>query len=364
MGPAFGESLSMLPLILHLKKEKPDLHILVTTGTVTSAKLMQQQLPKNVIHQYVPIDHPLYVKRFLDHWRPDEGLWFESELWPNLILASFKRGVKLFLINGRISDKTFYKWKKFPKTISSLLSKFTLCFGQTKKDTKRLKDLGAKKTIYAGNLKFASLPLIPDMNALDPLKKQIGGRPIWLAVSTHKGEEEKIILTHQLLQKKFKNILTLLAPRHPNRALEIADLIRNKNLSLSMRSKKEMIKKDTDFYLIDTLGELGTFYTLSDFVFIGGSFIPWGGHNPIEPAHLNTVIFSGPHVHNFSEVFDQMKQQDAVIFAQNEKELAAKLIPLFNNKEKTKLYQKRAQKFANSQKDVLDHLYQHLKKVL
>lgn len=216
-GASVGESVSMLPLINRLLELYPDLQIMVTTGTVTSADLMSRRLPERAFHQYVPIDNPAFVKRFLKHWHPDLVLWFESEFWPALLSGIKKRNIPLILVNGRISNKSFKRWQQFDYISKELLGFFTLCLGQSEEDAYRLRVLGAKDSLCLGNIKYAGINPPVDAAKLEEIRIQIGERPIWVASSTHHDEETRIARIHQNLKKQFPGLLTLIAPRHPQR---------------------------------------------------------------------------------------------------------------------------------------------------
>ena len=243
-GASVGESISMLPLIERLRSSYPMATILVTTGTLTSARLMADRLPSGALHQYVPVDRIPYVRRFLDHWNPDLALWFESEFWPNLICETSERGIPLILVNGRISADSFQGWQRAKGLIANLLGRFTLCFGQSEEDAVRLKALGAQKTACVGNLKFAAAPLPANSEELLRLEQAVGNRPRWVAASTHSGEEAIIGEVHGTIVKKHPGLLTVLAPRHPERGDSIAALLREQGLTLAQRSKGEPITRD------------------------------------------------------------------------------------------------------------------------
>lgn len=321
-GASVGESLSVLPLVSRLQGLRPDLGFLVTTGTVTSARLMAERLPPGAFHQYAPLDHPRYVEAFLDHWKPQAALFVESEFWPNLILAARRKIGFMGLINGRVSPKSFEHWRRRPKTIRYLLAAFDLMIAQDHQNAERLSLLSGRDTPTLGNLKHAAAPLPGADGELAALRAMIGQRAIWLAASTHPGEEPSIYNAHRLLKESFPDLLTLLAPRHPERGAEIAALGAENGLRTSRRSKNEPIERDTDVYIADTLGELGLFYRLSEIAFVGGSLTPKGGHNPLEPARLGGAILHGPHIFNFVETYGDMRAAGAAALVRNDRELA------------------------------------------
>ncbi len=301
-GASVGESLSMLPLIERLRKDKPTWNVLVTTGTISSAALMKERLPEKAMHQYVPVDRYDHVRCFLDHWRPNLVLWAESEFWPNLVSVPAQRKIPMILINGRISANSLRGWRRFPGFIRTLLSGFDLCLGQSAADAERLKSLGAKTARCVGNLKFAALPLPADTQAIEALGKIFAGRPLWLAASTHAGEEQIIGTAHDRLKKQHPGLLSIIVPRHPGRGRDIADKLISLGLSVALRSSKQPVTADTDIYIADTIGELGLFYRLSPIVFIGKSLVPLGGQNPLEAARLECAIITGPYMANFDEI--------------------------------------------------------------
>jgi 3-deoxy-D-manno-octulosonic-acid transferase len=300
-GASVGEVLAILPLIDRIRAR--DIAVLVTSGTVTSAGLAERRLPSDVIHQFVPVDVPQFAARFLNHWRPDLALFVESDLWPNLILAASKRGTPLILVNGRISERSFNRWRLAPRTIGALLGRFDLCLAQSAEAAARYARLGAPRVITTGNLKL-DVPAPPaDEEKLKALKGAIGTRPVVAAASTHPGEEAAMIDVHRRLMHTFPGLLTVLVPRHPERGQGIAEIARVAGLSSAMRSRNELPERDTEIYIADTLGELGLIYRIAPIVFIGGSLVGHGGQNPIEAAKLGAAILHGPHVWNFTEVY-------------------------------------------------------------
>lgn len=299
-----GELLSILPLIERLHAR--DITVLVTTGTVTSAGLAERRLPPGVIHQFAPIDVPQFVSRFLNHWRPDLALFVESDLWPNLIMASAKRNIPLILINGRVSERSFQRWRMAPRTIGALLSHFDLCLAQSAEDAARYAGLGAPRYVTTGNLKL-DVPAPPaDPEKLWALQNAIGMRPVIAAASTHPGEEAAMMDAHRRLKHTFPGLLTIVAPRHPERGPGIAEIARAAGLSFALRSDGELPDNSTEVYIADTMGELGVIYRVAPIVLIGGSLVSHGGQNPIEAAKLGAAILHGPHVWNFAEIYSAL----------------------------------------------------------
>lgn len=299
-GASVGESLSALPLIEKLLADGTK--VLVTSGTVTSATIMKQRLPKGALHQFVPLDTPHAVSGFLDHWRPDAGLFVESDLWPNLILGAKARGVRLALVNARISARSADRWRFARKSVAALLGAFDVVLAQDEDFAARFRTLGAPEVQVAGSLKADAPPLSANDAALAALRQAIGGRPVLLAAQTHPGEDETILPAHDLLRRQFPDLLTILVPRHIERAPDIAMLCGAR--PSRRRSSGEAITADTAIYIADTLGEMGLFYRLAPFCFIGGTLVPLGGHNPLEPAALHCAVLAGPHTANAASAYD------------------------------------------------------------
>ena len=300
-GASVGEILAVIPLIERIRAK--DFAVLVTSGTVTSATLAEQRLPAGAVHQFIPLDAPRFVGRFLDHWRPNLALFVESDLWPNLILACADRGVPMILLNGRVSERSFSRWRLQPGVIAALLQRFDLCLAQSSADAQRFSQLGAPRISTIGNLKL-DVPAPPaDLAALRKLKSIIDARVVIAAASTHPGEEAAMLAAHQRLRAKCPSLLTIVAPRHPERGPGIAEETKAAGLSVALRSRDEMPKPDIDVFVADTLGELGLIYRLGPTVFVGGSLASHGGQNPIEAIRLGAAVVHGPHVWNFAEIY-------------------------------------------------------------
>jgi 3-deoxy-D-manno-octulosonic-acid transferase len=346
-----GELNAILPLINHMAKDNHKLNILVTTVTLTSAAIAQKNLPKNSFHQFVPIDTNKAVKRFLAHWKPDLAIWTESELWPNLIHRTHKV-CRLILLNARISDRSYSKWLKYRFFAQRILAEFDLILPQENTDLERLKSLGAKNIQYIGNLKYDAPALAFDKSELAKLKAQIGKRPVFVAASTHSGEEVEIIKCHKILQEKHPNLLTIIVPRHSKRSAEIAEGL--STINFATRSINEKITAKTAIYLADTMGELGLFYSLADVSFVGGSLMDVGGHNPLEPARFKNAIISGAHIFNFTTIYNEMQQAKAILIANDCADLAKKIDQLLNDKDKRELLGKNAFALAASKKGITE----------
>jgi 3-deoxy-D-manno-octulosonic-acid transferase len=303
-GASVGEVLAAAALIEKLRAL--NLRILLTSGTVTSAAIVAKRFPPDVIHQYVPYDSPRYVARFLDHWRPSLALFIESDLWPNLILSSAARRLPMVLINGRMSHRSFPRWRRVSGTISALLGRFDICLAQSQVDAERFSALGSRNVLTTGNLKL-DVPAPPaDPAKLEKLMAVTRGRPIVLAASTHPGEEELLADAHRTLAGYFPQLLTVIVPRHPDRGELVARTIGSTGLNVALRSREELPTAVTDIYVADTMGELGLFYRLAPIVFMGGSLVEHGGQNPIEAVKLGASIVHGPHVFNFTDVYEAL----------------------------------------------------------
>jgi 3-deoxy-D-manno-octulosonic-acid transferase len=299
-----GELLAVVPLIERIREKA--FAVLCTSGTLTSAKLAEQRLPRGSIHQFVVLDTPRFARRFLDHWRPDLALFVESDLWPNLILATARRRIPLILVNGRLSESSFDRWRRLPRTISALLRCFDLCLAQSAAHAERFRDLGAPRVTITGNLKL-DVPEPPaDPAKLDALKAAVASRTVIAGASTHAGEETMLIEAHRRLRGSFPRLLTIIAPRHPDRGPGVIEIAHAADLKAGLRSRGELPASDTDIYIADTLGELGLIYRLAPIVFVGGSFASHGGQNPIEPIKLGAAILHGPHIWNFAEIYDAL----------------------------------------------------------
>ncbi|MGB0749258.1 MAG: 3-deoxy-D-manno-octulosonic acid transferase [Magnetospiraceae bacterium] len=319
-----GESMSVRPLIDALVEAHPQLHILLTTTTVTSAKLLADRPPPNTIHQFAPLDHGGWIERFLDHWQPNGAIWVESELWPAMIWRSQAHSIPLVLINGRLSAASERSWRWAPGLIRSILQCFSLILGQTEAETARFSRLGAKQTSFAGNLKYSVAPLPVDQTALQALRAEVGNRPLWLAASTHPGEDEIVLEAHAELTRRFPDLLTIVVPRHPERGDAIASMITEQGIPFSRRSMGEGVHPGNALYLADTLGELGLFYRLARIALVAGSLKPGiGGHNPIEAAQLDCAVLQGPYTENFAAVTQQLSEADAQFIVSDGAEIAA-----------------------------------------
>lgn len=287
-----GESVSVLQFIFNLRHQHPGIIILLTTGTVTAARLMSQRLPRDVIHQYVPLDVPRWVNRFLDHWQPNAVIFLESELWPNMLKAIKQRSIPLMLLNANLSEKTYRRWLWVKSLARELFSFFDRIMTPSLETATRLKALGANTVDITINLKFTTNPLPVDLSELARITPYLQ-RPLFTAVCTHPDEEELVIDAYQKLKRTYPDLLLVLAPRHPNRMEEVARLLSKDTLQFARHSQKEVPAAEHQAWLIDTIGDLGLVYSLAPFCFLGGSLVPIGGHNAIEPLALDCLVIQG-----------------------------------------------------------------------
>lgn len=344
-----GESLSLLPLIAALGAERPDLAMLVTSGTRASAEVLARRLPAGVIHQYGPVDTPGAVRRFLEHWRPAAGIIVESELWPNLILAARGAGVRLALVSARMTERSAKAWRSQPAAVGAMLQSFDLVLPQDGATRGRLEAFGAR---IAGqlNLKRVGDPLPFDAAELGRLKAMIGARPVVVAASTHDPEEALIARATSALGD---DVLTVIVPRHPERGDAIAAELAA--WPLARRSAGEPIGPATRIYLADTLGEMGVMLRLADIAVVGNGFPPGGeGHNPLEPARLGVGAISGPQVVNFEDIYAEMARAGGAAVVRDEAALAALLAELLADRTRLEAMGRAALAFAKAQGDQLD----------
>ncbi|MGH1418780.1 MAG: glycosyltransferase N-terminal domain-containing protein [Hyphomicrobiaceae bacterium] len=334
-----GETNAILPLMAALGKRRPDLSFLLTTGTVTSAKLADTRLGPRSIHQFVPLDTPQYAHRFIQHWRPDLAVFTESEIWPNLILETESANVPIALVNGRMSKRSFKRWRKSRGLAKQLFGRFTIVLAQNKRMAGFFSDLGTKDVVTSGNLKIDSPPPPVNDAALAALRDSLGTRSFYVCASTHDGEEEIIIKAHKRLSERVKSVCTIIAPRHPERGKAIADLVKAHGLGVAMRSKGELPTEKTDIYIADTIGELGTFYKLTSIAYIGGSLVDRGGQNPIEAVHHDAAVLTGPSKRNFQDEFATLERNKALQTVTSSDDLAFKLAALIKDETEVKRMQ-------------------------
>lgn len=314
-----GETMSLLPVLNPLLQGAPDATILFTTGTVTAANLIGQRLTPElegrVIHRFVPLDVPAWVARFLDHWQPDIACFVESELWPNLLAACQARGIPMMLVNGRLSARSLARWRRAPGLARQVLAGFIRVQPRSDTDAARLRALGCCRMTEPGDLKLAAPPLPVDAAELVRLREALEGRKVWLAASTHPGEEELVLEVHRKLAARHPGLLTMIAPRHPERGLSI--------FAKAYRSRGDGPPAD-GVWVVDTLGELGLWYRLAPMAFVGRSLLPpGGGQNPLEPARIGRAIAVGPHTTNFTDHVEMLRNAGGLVVVADTDELAS-----------------------------------------
>lgn len=362
-----GEAQSALILIDALLKKNDRLHIMVTTGTVTSAELMATRLPPRAFHQFYPIDQPHWVARFLDHWKPDLAFWMESELWPNMLCEMKQRHIPAALVNARMSRRSFAQWDRAQSFIRDILGAFTLILAQTEEDGFSYRALGAQNVLVTDNLKYSAAPLPVDQAALESLSKATKGRPLWVYASTHAGEEEIACRVHSALEKDLPRLLTIIVPRHPHRRDEIINVCEKEQMRYTLRGEERALPSaDDQIYIADTMGELGVFYSLCPVAMIGRSFSRdgGGGHNLIEPAPLGCAIITGPHVQNQQKIMDEMDIADAARQVETEEDLVETLRDYLTNPVHLKDTAERARHYATRKAGVLQRVMEALEPLL
>ncbi len=303
-----GETLALIPLIREIRKR--DIHVLLTTGTVTSADISRTRLGNDVIHQYVPLDIKICINRFLTYWAPDAAITAESEIWPVTMMELERRHIPQIRVNARISDRSFDRWKRYSDFAEALFSKLALVVVQSDVDAERFRDLGSWPVITSGNLKGDTDPPPCDQAQLDIYKRQIGSRKTWAAISTFDGEEKAAATVHAAIKSR-NGQLTIIVPRHPERADEIEAMLKGMNLKVARRSRNDVITPETDIFLGDSIGEMGLYLRLTELAFVGRSLMAEGGQNPLEPAMLGCAVLSGAHVQNFREAYQKLLRSGA-----------------------------------------------------
>jgi 3-deoxy-D-manno-octulosonic-acid transferase len=326
-----GEFISVLSLLERIRAR--GIAVLLTSGTVTAARIAAQRLPAGVLHQFVPLDVPNFVEAFFDHWRPNLALIAESEFWPNLITEGRRRGIPFVVVNGRLSDRSYGRWRLARGTAKALLSRIDLCLAQESEIADRFEQLGAKQVITTGNLKFDMPPPPAEPAQLSTLERAMRNRPIVLAASTHPGEEAIVIDAHLRIRRIVPSLLTIIAPRHPERGAQLIDLAEEMGAVPVMRSRGHVPDRGTEIYVADTIGELGLFYRIAPIVFMGGSLVRHGGQNPIEPAKLDRAILHGPHVGNFAAIYAQLNRNRGAATVTDAESLAKSIALLLDDAE-------------------------------
>ena len=363
-----GEAMSILPLIESCLQEKKIDKVLLTSITLSSGRILEKKFSQNtkVIHQFLPLDISVLTKKFLEHWRPNLSIFIDSEIWPNLILQISEKKIPLLLINGRITKKTFNRWKLIINFAKKIFGKFDLCLASNKESENFLKILGAKNIKNYGNLKFAqskeNLNNKLDVSFLNKIKN----RKIWCAASTHPTEEVLCAKSHLKIKKNFSDILTIIIPRHIDRVAKIDTELSNLHLKVAFYSKLDQLDESTDILIIDSYGESLKFYNISKYVFLGKSLsktlIMNSGQNPIEPARLGCKIFHGPNVTNFTEIYEYLKTLGVTKKVNNSDELSLSLVEEF--KENKAKNDEIAAKIQNYGQNIFNNVIIELKKYI
>ncbi len=339
-----GEALSALPLLERIAANgAPGAPAaMMTTGTAASAAIVAQRLPQTAFHRFAPLDGPRAARRFLDRWRPDAALWLESELWPNLLGQAFARGLPMALVNGRMSPRSFARWRLAPALARAMLGGFRVVLAQSEGDARRLAALGARQVQTIGDLKAAAAPQAADAGELARLKAAIGARPVWAAVSTHDGEERLAGRIHRRLAGVLPGLLTAIVPRHARRGDAVAARLAGDGLRVARRSQGALPTGASDVFLGDSMGEMGLYLALANPVFVGKSLLHRGGHNPREPALRARAVLFGPHMENFSAPARRLLQAGGAIQAADEQALAAAVRQLLADPDRARRMGQRA----------------------
>ena len=323
-GSSVGEILSIIPLLEKLENNSRIGTILITSSTLSSTKVLSKFKFKKITHQFFPVDTNFLSKKFLNYWRPSLAIFIESEIWPNMIINIKKKSIPLILLNARITKKSFKRWKSVSFSLK-LFKIFNLCLPQNYETQKYLHLLGVKKIKMLGNLKFSETEFVNQNKLNINLKKYFNKKKIWCGTSTHDTEEMMCALTHKKLKSKYKNLLTVIIPRHIQRTDKIVSEIKCLNLNIHMHSSKDKIKNNTDIYLVDPYGETKNFFKICKTVFLGGSIIKHGGQNPLEASRYGCEIIHGPNIHNFTEIYKLLEKIKLSFKIKNTEQLIKKV---------------------------------------
>lgn len=349
-----GESLSVLALIGRMGAVLPNAHFLITSGTATSATLIAQRMPPRCVHQFAPLDAPGPLKRFLKHWQPDAAIFVESELWPQMLRRTHATGASMALVNARMSERSIASWAKRPRLATYLFEVFDLILTQNDAMAEAMVRINAPapRVARGQNLKSFAGPLPQDEDLIFEARATLGHRPVWVAASTHAGEEQTILAAHKRLCETHPDLHLILVPRHPERGDEVLKLIAETGMEYTRRSSGDL--PGGAVYLADTLGELGNWFALSDIVFLGGSLLPIGGHNPFEVAQSGATVLSGNHVFNFAETFSAMEAVGAARIVADSDDIAAQVDTLLRDKHTHDKAVAAAKTFSNAETAKLD----------
>ena len=330
-GASVGEILSVIPIVEKLEKNEKIKQILITSNTLSSSKVLSNLKLKKTIHQFFPIDTQFNCNKFLNYWHPSVAIFVDSEIWPNMLTKVKKKSIPLILLNARITKKSFKRWSRFPDVAKYLFQNFNICLAASEQSKKYLKILGAKKIRYIGNLKFAQA----EKNVIDlnkDLRKKLLSRTVWCASSTHDSEESFCAQVHKKLKFRYKDLLTVIIPRHVDRIKKIKNEMENMNLNVHIHSSKNKIDKNTDIYLLDSYGKTKSFFKVCKVVFLGGSLIKHGGQNPLEASRYGCRTLHGPNISNFREIYNLLKKFRITNKVKSINEMTGVIISLLNKK--------------------------------
>ena len=359
-GASVGELQSIVPLLEKIEKNKNIKQILITTNTLSSSKIIKKLKIKKIVHQFFPIDSNFLSMKFLNYWKPSSVFFVDSEIWPNMIFNLKKKNIPITLINGRITKKTFQKWKIFPNFSKKIFSQLDLCLSSNNESKKYLEKLGVKKVKYIGNLKFSQSEN-EKIKINNNIKKFISSKKYWCASSTHATEEKFCGLVHKKLKKKYKNLLTIIIPRHVERVQEIIDDLKKLNLKIHTHEPKKKINNNTDIYIVNSYGKTKSFFSICKNVFLGGSLINHGGQNPLEAARYGCNILHGPNVSNFKEIYQFLKLNRISNKVNNEKKMINTIDMLFLKKTNSRRLQAKLKLIGRK---ILETTYKEIKYII
>ena len=339
-GASVGELQSIIPLLERLEKNKDISQILITSNTLSSSKIIENYRFRKIIHQFFPIDTNFFSKKFVNYWKPSVAFFIDSEIWPNMIYNLNKKNIPTILLNGRITRKTFNKWRIFPNFAKEIFSKFNLCLPSSNESKSYLKKLGNKKVKLIGNIKFTQSE--NEKISIDyDLKNFIKFKKTWCASSTHDTEEIFCGLVHQKLKRKHKDLLTIIIPRHIERVANIEDQLNKLKLKTHLHLPKKKIQKDTDIYIVNSYGKTKSFYNNCKNIFLGGSIVNHGGQNPLEATRFGCNILHGPNIYNFKEIYKFLKLNKMSINITNQKQMVIWINKFFNKKSSSRIIKKK-----------------------
>ena len=355
-GASVGELQSIIPLLEKIDKNNKIKQILITSNTLSSSKIIEKIKFKKIVHQFFPIDTNFLSNKFLQYWKPSAAFFIDSEIWPNMVYNLKKKNIPITLLNGRITKKTYKKWKKFPKFSNNVFSQLDLCLSSSQKSKNYLKKLGVRKIKFIGNLKFSQSEnekIILDKN----FKQFISSKKIWCASSTHRSEEQFCGLVHKKLNKKYKNLLTIIIPRHIERVGEIENKLKDMNLTVHNLEPKKKINNNTNIYIVNSYGKTKSFYNVCKNVFLGGSLIDHGGQNPLEAARYGCNVMHGPNVSNFNEIYAFLKKNKISTKILSVNKMANSLDKFFSKKTNAKTIEKKLNKIGQN---ILKNTYKEI----